>query len=338
MLTLRQAGAEAAMWDFSIGRTLSVLARTWPFILLRLVVYFAITAAYVIATGVGAGVGYGIGHIWSDPDTPYAFATGGGFVGVALVAVAVYWLREYILYMVKAAHIAAMVHLVDGQAIPGGQGQVAYGRQVVAARFAEANVLFVLDQLVKGVIRVITGLLGGVAAFLPIPGLQGLVRFLNTIVRLSLTYVDEVVLAYDIRVQGTEPFETARRAVVLYAQNAAVMVKNAVWLTIFIWLVGAVLFLLVLAPAGAIVYGFPGASAGWTFVFAVLLAWACVSAFVEPFAIAALMEVYFRTIEGQVPDPEWDERLAEASKKFRQLKDRASEQIRETFPRPVRNA
>lgn len=327
MLTQRQAGAEAAMWDFSIGRTLSVLALTWPFILLRLVVYFAITAAYVIATGVGAGVGYGIGHIWSDPDTPYAFATGGSFVGIALVAVAVYWLREYILYMVKAAHIAAMVHLVDGQAIPGGQGQVAYGRQVVTARFAEANVLFVLDQLVKGVIRVITGLLGGVAAFLPIPGLQGLVRFLNTIVRLSLTYVDEVVLAYDIRVQSTEPFETARRAVVLYAQNAAVMVKNAVWLAIMLWVLAAVIFLVMLAPAGAILYMMPGQLAGWSFVLAIVFAWALKAALLDPFAVCALMQVYFRTIEGQEPDPEWDSRLATASRHFRELAGKAIDAV-----------
>ena len=44
--------------------------------------------------------------------------------------------------------------------------------QVVTERFAEANVLFVLDQLIKGAIGAITGLIGGIAAFLPIPGLQ----------------------------------------------------------------------------------------------------------------------------------------------------------------------
>ena len=41
------------------------------------------------------------------------------------------------------------------------------------------------------------------------------------------------------------------------------------------------------------------------------------------FAIAALMDVYFRTIEGQVPNPDWDRKLSEASSKFRDLKDKA---------------
>ena len=315
------------MWDFSVLGTLSVLARTWPFILLRLVVYFAVTAAYVLATGFGAGVGFGIGHIWSDPDTHYAFATGGAFVGIALVAMAVYWLREYILYMVKAAHIAAMVHLVEGQAIPGGRGQVAYGRQVVKERFAEANVLFVMDQLVKGAIRVVTGLIGGVAAFLPIPGLQGLVRFLNTVVRLSLTYIDEVVLAYDIRERSAEPFETARRAVVLYAQNAMAMVKNAVWLAVMLWVLSVLIFLVMLAPAGAVLYFVSGQLAGWSFVLAVLFAWALKAALLDPFAVCALMQVYFRTIEGQQPDPEWDRRLAEVSRHFRELAGRALDAV-----------
>ena len=35
------------------------------------------------------------------------------------------------------------------------------------------------------------------------------------------------------------------------------------------------------------------------------------------------MQVYFKTIEGQVPNPEWDRRLAEVSSKFRELKDKA---------------
>ena len=45
------------MWDFSIGRTLGLLARTYPFILLRMLVYFGITFAYLVATGAVAGVG-----------------------------------------------------------------------------------------------------------------------------------------------------------------------------------------------------------------------------------------------------------------------------------------
>ncbi|MBW8907707.1 MAG: hypothetical protein JF620_01515 [Mesorhizobium sp.] len=311
------------MWDFSIGRSVSIMMRTWPFIVFRMIVYFGITIAYIMATGTGASVGYGVGHISTDPDGPASFALWGGIVGFGIVSIAVYWIREYILYVLKAGHIAVMVHLIDGHDVPDGQGQIAYAKEVVTQRFAEANILFVVDQLVKGAIRAITGLIGGIAAFLPIPGLSGLVSFINTIIRLSLTYVDEIILGYNIRINSNSPFETARQGVVLYAQNGKHMVKNAVWLAVIMWGVSFVIFLLMLAPAAAILWVMPGQLAGWAFVLAIVFAWAFKAAFIEPFAIASLMQVYFEAIEGQTPNPEWDRHLAEASSKFRELRDKA---------------
>ncbi|MBZ9771950.1 hypothetical protein [Mesorhizobium sp. CO1-1-8] len=311
------------MWDFEVGRSVSIMMRTWPFIVFRMIVYFGITLAYIMATGTGASVGYGVGHISTDPDGSPSFALWGGVVGFGIVSIAVYWIREYILYIVKAGHIAVMVHLIDGRDIPGGQDQIAYAKDIVTQRFAEANILFAVDQLVKGAIGAITGVLGGIAAFLPIPGLSGLVSFINTVIRLSLTYVDEIILGYNIRINSASPFETARQGVVLYAQNGKVMVKNAVWLAVIMWGVSFIIFLMMLAPAGAILFLMPGQLAGWAFVLAIVFAWAFKAAFIEPFAIACLMQVYFKTIAGQMPDPAWDARLAEASSKFRELKDKA---------------
>ena len=247
----------------------------------------------------------------------------GGIIGFSLVSLALYWMREYILYVVKAGHIAVMVHLIDGRDVPGGQGQIAYAREVVTQRFAEANILFVMDQLVKGAIGAITGLIGGIAAFLPIPGLQGIVSFINTVIRMSLTYVDEIILGYNIRLNSQNPFETARQGVVLYAQNGKVMVKNAIWLSLIMWVLAFLVFLVMLAPAAAFVYWMPGQLAGWSFVLAIIFAWAVKSALIEPFCIAALMQVYFKVIAGQVPNADWDRRLSEASKYFRELKDKA---------------
>lgn len=315
------------MWDFSIGGTLAVMARTWPFIVFRMIVYFGITVGYVFATGAGAGIGFGVGHVFVDEGGPVPFALYGGIFGFSAVSLALYWLREYILYILKAGHIAVMVHLLDGREVPGGQNQIAYAKAVVTERFLEANLLFALDQLIKGVIGTVTGLIGGIAAFLPIPGLRGLVRFLNTVIRLSLTYVDEIILGYNIRVASAAPFESARQGVVLYAQNGRLMVKNALWLAIFLWGVTFVIFLFMLAPAAAILYAMPGELAGWAFVLAIVFAWAVKAALLEPFAIAALMQVYFRAIEGQAPNPEWDRRLSDASAKFRELKDKAAESL-----------
>lgn len=310
------------MWDFDIGRTLGIMARTWPFIALRLVVYLAITVAYIAATGAGAGVGYGLGHIWSEPGSS-AFV--GGVAGFFLVSAVLYWAREYILYLVKAGHVAVIVHLVDGREVPGGRGQIGYATEVVRARFKEASLLFVVDQLIKGVLRVITGLLGGIANALPVPGLQAVAGFASSVVRISLTYVDEIILGYNVRTGSDAPFDDARRGLVLYAQNGGRMVRNAVWLAVFMWLLAIAVFLVMLAPAATVLYLMPGALAGWSFALALVFAWVIKAALLEPFAIAALMQVYFRAIEGQTPDPDWDSRLSDTSRHFRELKQRAAE-------------
>jgi hypothetical protein len=181
-----------------------------------------------------------------------------------------------------------------------------------------------VDQLIKGVLRAITGLIGGIAAFVPIPGLDGLVKFVNSVIRMSLTYVDEIILGYNIRSDSAEPFETARQGVVLYAQNGRTMLKNALWLSILMWVLALVVFLTTLAPAAAVLYAMPGELAGWGFVLAIVFTWAFSAAFIEPFCIAALMQVYFAAIEGQRPNAEWDDRLSKASKQFRELKEKAS--------------
>jgi hypothetical protein len=308
------------MWDFSIGRTLGLMLRTLPFIAMRMIVYFGITIAYLAATGAGALVGYGVGHIGDDP---CVFGLWGGVIGFGVVTVAVYWVREYILYILKAGHIAVLVELLQGNAIPDGKGQIEYAKQVVTARFGEANVLFALDQLIKGAIGAITGLIGGIAAFIPLPGLNGLIAFINTVIRLSLTYVDEIILGYNIKLKSQNPWETSRQGLVLYAQNGRVMVKNAIWLSLMLWVVAIVIFIIMLAPMAGLFFLLPGDIAGWSFVAAIIFAWAFKAAFLEPFAIAALMDVYFRTVEGQVPNVEWDRKLAEASANFRELKDKA---------------
>lgn len=308
------------MWDFSIGRAVGLMFQTLPFILMRMAVYFGITSAYIIASGAGATVGYGVGHVSDDPG---GFAVWGGIIGFGIVSVGVYWIREYLLYILKAGHIAVMVELMQGKPLPEGRGQIEHAQQVVTARFGEANVLFVMDQLIKGVIRAITGLIGGIAAFLPLPGLQGLLAFINTVIRLSLTYVDEIILGYNIRMNSQNPWETSRQGLVLYAQNGRAMAKNAIWLSIFLWIVAIFIFLAMLAPMATLFYILPGDIASWSFIAAIVFAWAFKAAFLEPFAIAALMEVYFKEIEGQVPNPEWDRKLSEASAKFREIKDKA---------------
>jgi hypothetical protein len=314
------------MWDFSIGQALALMGRTMPFIALRVLVYAGIAIAYVLVTGVGAGVGWGIGA-FGDEEFRASSTIWGGGIGFALTAGVLYLAREYILYIVKAGHIAVLVKLIDGEAVPDGQNQVTYATAIVRDRFVEANVLFAVDQLVKGVLNAIVGLVQGVASFLPIPGLTNLVQLVRAFLKIAVGLVDEVILAHAIRTNATNPWASAQTALVLYAQNYPTMLKNAAWLTIITYGLAFVVFLIMLAPAAAIVWLMPGGWSAAGVVFALIFAWAVKAALIEPFAIACMLQVFFRTTQGQTPDPEWDARISGVSRKFTELKDKAGQWV-----------
>jgi hypothetical protein len=316
------------MWDFSFTRSVGMVMRTLPFVILRMLVYFGIALGYVFAIGVGSFIGYAFGHLGSA-DGPSTGAIWGGFIGFGLSSAALYFAREYILYLVKAAHIAVLVEVFDGREIPGGQGQVKYGAAFVQSHFGEASVLFGVDQIIKGVIRALFGIINVFTAFIPIPGLQQIIRLVEAVIRNSLTYVDEVILAYLIRTRTQNPWDGAKDGLILYAQNYKTILRSAVWLSVFLWGLTALLFVVFLFPATALMAFAGGYTAvgAWAFVIAFLLAWSIKAAVLEPLAIASLMQVYFKVIEGQTPDPEWDARLSGASRKFRELADKAAKWV-----------
>lgn len=308
------------MWDFSLRQSINLLARTMPFLLLRCAVYFGITLAYILMTGVGAGVGYGIGGFW-DESTQAAAALWGGVAGFGLLGGVLFFAREYLLYTVKAGHIAVLVQLLDGGEIPQGRSQISYASQVVKSRFAQTNTLFAMDLLIKGVVNAITGLVQGIGSF--IPGMQQMMGVVRAFLRISVGLIDEVILAYIIRTDSDNPWLASRSALVLYGQNGSVMLKNAAWLTVFTYGLSFVVFLIMLAPAAALVYLVPGAWSAGGMLFALLFAWAVKVAVIEPFAIACLLQAYFHAIKDQTPNPEWEARLDKVSNKFGELKGKA---------------
>lgn len=105
-------------------------------------------------------------------------------------------------------------------------------------------------------------------------------------------------MAHSIRTKADNPWLSAREALVLYGQNAKPIMINAAWLTAIIYILSFVVFLVMLAPAAALVYLIPGAWSAGGVVFELIFAWAIKAAFIEPFAIACMLQVYFKVTEG----------------------------------------
>ncbi len=311
------------MWDFSISAALAMMARTAPFIVFRIVVYFGITTAIILATGTGAGFGYGIGAFGTD-DFQLSSTFWGGAVGFSITCGVIFFFRDYLLYLVKAGHIAVMVEIMQGGQVPGGRGQLDYAWGVVRERFGEASALFALDRIVHGVIGAITGLIEGILTIIPIPGLDNLVGVLRAYLKVAVGLVDEMIIAHAIRTKAENPWANAREALVLYAQNARPMMVNAAWLTAISYVLAFIVFLVMLAPATAVVYLMPGNVSAGSFIFAFVFAWAVKAALIEPFCVACLMQVYFKVTAGQTPNPEWEAKLTQASDKFRHMGEQAA--------------
>ncbi len=309
------------MWDFSIAKAIGAMRRTLPYIFIRMVVYFGIALLYIVATGGGGAIGYGFTSFGDGEGVGSVY---GALIGFGGASGFLYWAREYILYLVKAGHIAVLTRVYDGKELPDGRNQIDYGISVVKDNFKEASILFGLDQMIKGVLKIVTGTLNMVGRIIPIPGLRNLTGMIGKILEMSLTYVDEIIIAHHFRSGSDNPWESSKNALVLYAQNYGTMAKNAAWLWIFMWLLTLVIFLVLLAPALAIISAFPGDIGAWSFVLAFLVAWSVKAALLEPIAIYALMHVFFKTIEGQQPDPMWEARLNKASDKFREIKEKAA--------------
>ncbi len=311
------------MLDFKFKEVFTILWKTKSFMIFRFLVYFGITLAYLIATGAGAGVGSLIGRVAGEPEAGIFYGVIGGF---GLVTGVLYFAREYLLYIVKAGHIAVILKILDNEEIPQGKSQISYAHSIVKDRFKETSVLFAVDQAIKGVVKFISGLFSGILNFLPIIP-KPIIKFGEAIIKNSMTYVDEIILAYNIKNEIDNPWDGSKQAVVLYAQNYKAFLKNAVFVTITTWVLTALVMLLTFGPIAALLQ-FTGQVGGvWPLMIAIVASISIKAAFIDPFAMTALMQVFFKVTKEQEPNPEWEEKLEQGSKKFREMKDKASSWI-----------
>ncbi len=313
------------MWNFKIGRTFGLMFKTLPFIALRTAVYFGSSVLLILGFLGGPALG-----VWLAPESMSTFGFYGGLVvGGGGASMIVYALREYFLYLVKAGHIAVLVELMEGRTLP--KSQLSYAKGIVAERFACASAFFVVDRVVSSVLGIVNKVLVGLGAF--IPGMDGAMAFIGRVLRTSLTYADEVILALSFKTQSTDIWRTSRDGVVLYAQNYKAILKNAFALAVIHYLLVFVLFIMAWVPAAWIAGLMPGeGSALLAFVVTLLLVYSLKKAFIEPFLMAALMQVYFECIEGQTPNPAWTEKLDGMSEKFRSMSDNFTSADLATIP------
>jgi hypothetical protein len=174
-----------------------------------------------------------------------------------------------------------------------------------------------------------------VAEMIPFPGLDALARIVTHILNFAVTYVDESILSYNLSRPGEGIWQSAKRGVILYAQNWKPVLTAALRIA-GVNALGFVAFLLVmLIPFGtlAAVTANQTLKLFWL-VMAVTLAYGLKLSLVNPFCLLAMILTYNAAVEGQEPDREWEARLDTVSSKFRELKEKAREHVTPA-PRPA---
>lgn len=226
---------------------------------------------------------------------------------------------QYISYMIKAAHVAAIGQLAVHGAMPEGMNVVAFGKSKVKERFVESNVFFGLDKLVTGAVKQIQNMITRVGnIFGNIEFIQNIVKILNLFVEIVLGYVDEAVLARVFYKKEESAWKSSADGVVLYFQNWKEIIKNAALIVIGLILfygIGMGLIYLILTALSVF-------SDLWA-ILAIIIGYFLIDvikqSFVDSYITVSVVNKYMSLTVNQAPQFDLYEKAKGWSKKFKEL-------------------
>ena len=296
-------------------KTKDVYLKTMKFVWLKLALGAAITLVSTIILGIFMLIGYAIG-------------------GPGIAIMLVFWMMltsgiyrfamYYVGYMLKAGHVAVIAKAVSTGQVP--ENQFEYGKQMVASRFASANVYFVVDRLVSGAVHQLQRVVGKVGGALDvIPGMDSITSVLQTFIGIALGYVDECCLGYCFINEKEGAFKASCDGVVIYYQNIKKLLKDAAvttlvvivttfiaWLFPFIFILG-IFRILHWNMIAAIILAF---------IFAIVIK----TAFIDSYMMVKMMVSYMEVAPSTEITYDLYDKLCKLSGKFKKLFNKAKEE------------
>lgn len=317
--------------SLEIGSSFRLLMRTSPILLVKLGAYIAFWIIALIYLGVTFLVASLVAQAIEIAGVLLFIIA---FIGVIPLYNLAY---RYVFFMIKAAHIAVISELLVNDKLPDGIGQLEWGRKQVTERFGEINVMFIVDEVVSGVVRAFTRTIYSVARMLPGDTLEQVARVVNRVILNATTYIDEAVMARSFIRKGVPVWVNARDGVVLYGMVWKPLLMNAIALMIISYIPFIVAFLLFSLPVSLLLSLVSGSLAGWSIIFTLVLAFLIKIAVGDAFAMTAMISTYHKQTQGLKPDKETVQKLDAASDKFKELRTRAQEQIDEYLEKRKRS-
>lgn len=310
--------------NLQLGPAFKIVMQTAPYLLYRATVYGIICGAAAVLLLFLALIGRVFGG--GAAAVLFVICVGAGSFGLPL-------LREYILYLLRAGHVAVITEIIERGGLPEGVDQTAWGKEKVMSHFKEISVLALVDQLIKGIIGVINRVLFNVVTILPIPAVDSAAKVAQKVVDFSLTYVDESILSYTFKTRNENVYDAAKSGILLYCQAWKGLLKNAVALTVLSYAFIVASTLVFLIPLGGIALAMPDTwafSKFALFMLALFMGFSMKWIVFDPIACTATILTFLKETEGMTPDPEWEARIEQVSDKFRELKDKAAAYVGKT--------
>ena len=307
------------MPNLYLREAITLLLKTTPILWVRIGSYALLWLGLLVYFAVVGGVAWLLSQLWGLLGIIVVVAAFAGAYGI------VQWVTRYYFYLLKAGHAAVMTEfIVHGEGPE--KSQVEYGKQQVKSRFKDTSVMFGIDQVLSGVVRGFNRTFTNVTDVLPLPGMNNLQQFVRRVARFATTYIDEAILSRAYAQDEQNVWAVAKDGVILYAQCWKPILANAVALTLISYVEFFVFLVILGVPAVAIGALIPALK--FALGISVLLgAWMLKLAVADAYSLAATLLAYHRSTEGMEPDPEWQERLEQASDQFQELKKKAAEHV-----------
>ncbi len=304
-----------------IGETTKIVFKTLPYIFLRFLIFTIFGILFLMYLGLVYFMGQTLSGLHQNAREIV------WLVGFIISFPIIHLAREYMLYLVKAGHVAVIAELATKGTLPEGVAQIQWGKSQVEARFKQASILFLMDRMVSGTIRAANRMMwvfGNI--FQAIPGTRGLIKVANFILYFSLTYVDESILARNFIKTDETIWQSAKTGLVLYAQCWRQVLTTALVLGFISMLFLPLLILLFLTPALAIGVAWPELKIP-AILAAIVFSFIIKAVFLDPWTLTNMILTYLKTTEGVAVNLEWEGKLEGISSKFKKLQAKTVEGV-----------
>jgi hypothetical protein len=336
------AGGSSGNWVIPKNlKATTLLNETKSFVVVRAMVYVAVTAAMFVGGIVAIGLcalilwaskGWivknpGLGAMSSLFTFIIIIATLGGFFGFLR------FVRSTVLYFIKAAHIAAITEYLRTGATPVTEKDyksvLAFGKEKVSKHLGATTIAFVLDKLVARATRQIMRWVNkGLNLLSFIPGSQKAISFINFVLSTALNFVDEAILSYIFyHVEEKSSFKKACDGLIYYAQAWKGMLMGATKVAITVWVLRAVSF----GVFFGIFFGItalivPALATPVGVIFGLVFTYGLMGVIVEPYATCMMVKDYHIAIAGQPLKADLHGQLCKVSGAFKDLFNKSKEE------------